>query len=182
MAKREDITPELLRQLLYCDFEKGKLYWYIKPSGKIERESRLKTWNSRYSNHEAFTTKDDKGYFVGRIFKLPFKAHRVIWALYHGEWPQNEIDHINRNKADNRISNLRDVTSSQNNQNKSLKSSNKTGVSGVYWDEARSKWRATIGIEGKQIYLGRFAAFDKAARVRILTERDLFSINRGEQL
>lgn len=96
--------------------------------------------------------------------------HRLIVSAKCGE----EVDHISRDKLDNRSSNLRIVTRSQNGKNLSLKSNNTSGVSGVYWHKQREKWCARITVEGKTIALGLFDDIETARRVRKIAEIKYF--------
>ena len=80
----------------------------------------------------------------------------------HGEWPAQQIDHINQNKSDNRIANLREVDSFANCQNVGANARNKSGVKGVCW--VGNKWRAMIHHRGTNIYLGVFDRIEDAAR------------------
>jgi hypothetical protein len=89
--------------------------------------------------------------------------HRVAWFLHYGEWPSEFIDHINGVKNDNRISNLRLATPSQNLQNRGRPKNNTSGRKGVSWIKFYSKWQATIRVGKKNIYLGRFSCIEKAA-------------------
>lgn len=84
------------------------------------------------------------------------------------------VDHVNRNTLDNRISNLRIASHSQNNMNKSLQSNNTSGVTGVRFDKNRNKWVAKIKKDGKTIHLGYFTNKDDAIRKRLLAEKKLF--------
>lgn len=90
-------------------------------------------------------------------------VHRIAWALYHGEYPAVEIDHINGNGADNRISNLRLATSAQNNQNRRLSSRNKSGVKGVFRVKSGKPWRVCIGHGCGKYYITQFDDFAEAA-------------------
>jgi hypothetical protein len=95
-----------------------------------------------------------------------YSAHRLAWLWVHGTWPP-EIDHLNRDKADNRISNLRAATPALNALNRELLVTNRSGVAGVrYLDGRRSPWHAFIRVNGKQITLGFFAEKERAAGVR----------------
>ena len=93
-----------------------------------------------------------------------YKAHHLAWVYVYGEWP-DEIDHINNNPLDNRISNLRKATRLKNSYNKRLTSKNTSGVKGVSWDKNRKKWFAKINANGKQIALGRFDFLDDAKKI-----------------
>lgn len=77
--------------------------------------------------------------------------------------PSGEIDHINRNKTDNRIANLRSVSRSVNQQNNGLRADNKSGFVGVHWLSTKSRWRAVITLNGKKHLLGSFASKEAAA-------------------
>ena len=96
-----------------------------------------------------------------------YAAHRLAWLYMTGVWPDHEIDHENRNGTDNRWVNLRDG-SKINTKNYSMSSCNTSGVTGVGWDNNKSKWRATghyTDSEGKyrQKFLGYFTEIDGAA-------------------
>lgn len=90
-----------------------------------------------------------------------YKAHRVSWLIHNGKWPDNEIDHINRDRSDNRISNLRDVAHRDNMNNMDQVDSAK----GYY--KSGNKYKAQIRMNGKQVYLGRFDNEEKAKQAYI---------------
>jgi len=89
-------------------------------------------------------------------------AHRLAWLYTHGNWPAKEIDHINRNRQDNRIDNLRDVTRSENALNIGPHADGSSGSRGVSWDKIRKGWRVQLRIKGKQTYVGVFKNIDEA--------------------
>lgn len=91
-----------------------------------------------------------------------YHAHRLAVLYMTGEWPEQVVDHINRDKADNRWSNLRVASQSQNMANVDVRQSNTSGHPGVTWDKSRSKWRAQIRIDGVKTNLGRFEHFEDA--------------------
>jgi hypothetical protein len=111
-------------------------------------------------------TKDIRGYLKFTFKGTEYLAHRVCWFLHNGYWPKI-IDHINHDKQDNRIENLRDVDSKANNMNQSLRASNKIGLSGVYWCKEKRKWRAQIRDNGKKKSLGTFNNLFDAAAIAI---------------
>jgi hypothetical protein len=96
--------------------------------------------------------------------KKLYLAHRLAWFWMNGEWPDGEIDHINRNKADNRLSNLRVVTRSENELNKSLQSRNKAGATGVSFCKATGKWQVSRRVGGISQWRGRHACLADAVK------------------
>lgn len=102
-------------------------------------------------------------------------AHRAAWFLTHGDWPANEIDHVNSNRADNRLANLRLASRSENAQNaRGARSSNmSSGLLGVHWNKAAQKWQAEIVIDGKSKHLGLFECKHKASEVYLSAKREL---------
>jgi hypothetical protein len=103
------------------------------------------------------------GYRVVCIDYKQYLAHRLAWFYVHGSWPK-EIDHINRDRSDNRMANLRLATRGQNNMNTGLRSDNKSGHTGITWHKGSNKWRATIHHNGKQIQVGMFDTIEEAAK------------------
>ena len=106
---------------------------------------------------------DRKGHLAGKIAGRHFKAHRVAWALHYGHWPKADIDHINGNPADNRISNLRLATNQQNQFNSKGRSGS-SKFKGVSWKAADKKWQVRISIGGKLKHAGYFTKEEDAAR------------------
>ena len=99
------------------------------------------------------------------------KAHRLAWFYVYGSWPNDQIDHINRNKTDNRIANLREVTNKQNQQNASKRSDNTSGHPGVSWYKRDSKWQARIKHNQKDTHLGYFENLEEAIAARKAAEK-----------
>ena len=92
-----------------------------------------------------------------------YLAHRLAWLYVNELWPQNELDHVNLNGLDNRLSNLREATKAENQRNTRAPRTNKSGVKGVFWRRDLKKWRAAIQVNGKSIHLGVFIEKDSAA-------------------
>lgn len=92
-------------------------------------------------------------------------AHRAIWCLTFGFVP-TAIDHINGVRDDNRLSNLREVSTVQNNRNACRRKDNSSGVTGVYWHPQKRKWRAQIAVEGRDKHLGYFSSIRQAIAAR----------------
>lgn len=101
-------------------------------------------------------------------------AHRVAWAIVHGAWPDGDIDHINGERSDNRICNLRLATRSQNLQNiRKIRGDNRCGVTGVFFNAKHNKWQAQITSNGKGKYLGLFEDKSSAAQAYATAKREL---------
>ena len=141
----------------------GELIHRPRDKSLFKNNQSYSSWHSRCLNKPVLK-KNNSGYLVATIFKSFFNAHRVCWLLYYGEMPKGQIDHINGIKDDNRISNLRDVTTQENLKNKRLYKNNKSGFMGVSWDRKAKKWRSQISIDKKLIVLGLF--IDKAEAVK----------------
>ena len=86
----------------------------------------------------------DSGYVEIQIGDKRPRAHRLAWLMTYGEWPPGDIDHADRDKSNNRISNLRIITASQQCQNTDITPLNTSGKRGVHWDTKSGKWRARI--------------------------------------
>ncbi|MFV1475972.1 HNH endonuclease [Serratia marcescens] len=127
----------------------------------------LFTWVNPLSNRVQVGaiagTKITGGYLGINIRGKRYAAHRLAWFYVHGEWPEKEIDHIDRNPLNNAIANLRDVNRVVNALNTGAKSGNTSGIKGVTWCSKRNQWQAQIHLSGKNITLGRFETIDEAA-------------------
>lgn len=168
-------SPEMLRKLLRCEPETGKLFWRERSvdlftDGKQSANHNCAAWNAKFAGKEAFTSVGSHGYYQGAIFNSPHLIHRVIWAMVNGEWPSDQVDHINGDKLDNRPENLRDVTSQENLRNQKMYCNNTSGHTGVRWYKGRRKWRATIHVSGKRTHLGYFTSKDDAIAARKAAE------------
>ncbi len=97
-------------------------------------------------------------YRLGKNYRL----HRLAWLLTYGEWPEKFIDHINGDRKDNRIKNLREVLNSENLMNCKRYSNNKSGIKGVSWDKKRRKWRVTLTASKKTSHLGYLESLEDA--------------------
>ncbi len=185
--KRKLPSPRVLRRLLSYDPETGELRWkkrpvwlFKKPSGAKTRRWRASYWNNRYATHRAFTSKDRHGYHQGNLFNTVYRAHRLIWVLHHGTWPEADIDHINGDRSDNRIENLRSVSRMENLQNVRLRPNNTSGIVGVSWMPKLSKWQAYINVNRKRLPLGQFKNKSDAIAARKAAEKKYgFHPNHG---
>lgn len=108
---------------------------------------------------------DKDGYLNVNIKNKRNRGHRLAWFMYYGSWPVSSLDHINQNKLDNRISNLREVTHSENNRNIGIKTSNTSGIPGVIWDKKSEKWSVQIRTDLGRLYLGMYEDIELAELV-----------------
>jgi hypothetical protein len=92
-----------------------------------------------------------RGYLRIWIDGRSYKAHRVAWALHNGEWPTGQVDHINGDRADNRITNLRIATQSEQNANSSKRRNSKSGIRGVSFHRATGKHTARLTVQGRLV-------------------------------
>lgn len=114
-----------------------------------------------------------KGYRQIAMLGTRFMAHRLAWLYVHGVWPEDQIDHINQNKDDNRIVNLRPATNKQNQENISFWKKNTSGRRGVRFH--RGRWFAEIKQYKKTLHIGTFDNIIDAVAARIRAERELFT-------
>jgi len=159
---RRDFTREEVLALLDYDPETGIFRWKIESNshgGKI------------HPGDEAGTVKD--GYVQITVFGRQYRAHHLAWLIVTGEWPpaDREIDHENRNRADNRWRNLRLAVRAQNIMNSAPRRDNKSGHKGVSWRRDIQKWHARISVRGRILLLGNFDTIEEAAAVRKEAER-----------
>jgi hypothetical protein len=173
----EKLTVDDVRRFLHYDPETGRLWWKLRSYDTFYGDKKIqidrgKVWNQRFAGRRAFTSKS-LGYFVGTVTGCKVYAHRIAWIHYYGEMPAEGrlIDHINGDKTDNRISNLRLVTRQQNIHNKP----GRGGTSrhkGVQWSKTARKWVAVLRHEGKNRHLGFFNSEEDAA-ARYIQEADM---------
>lgn len=156
--------PATLYELLSVDYEIGRLWWKTRERRWFNSVNKWRGWNTRYAGTEAFTAIRANGYAVGNLLGFHIRKHHVIWCMAFGFWPK-EVDHVNGDRADNRLTNLRLVDRQANTRNASLSTRNKSGVIGVRQVES-GKWLVEIGINHKTIGLGRYNSMEEAVIIR----------------
>lgn len=179
-SARHPIDIETLRELIAYDPLTGRLTWKARGLHLCASDAHMRRWNVVYGGTPALASKNG-GYGRGHLFGGTYYAHRVAWALHHGEWPAGDVDHINHDRADNRICNLRDCSAKENKRNLSLYRNNKLGEAGIYWVPHCRKWKAIVGNSGgRQHYLGLFEERSDAVAARKRKLADLgFHPNHG---
>lgn len=98
------------------------------------------------------------GYIQISVLNKKYAAHRLAWLYMTGDWPIDQIDHINGIRDDNRLCNLRECSQSENMMNIPKNKSNKSGIKGVFFDSHAKKWRASCRLDGKKVFLGSFVS------------------------
>lgn len=152
---------EDLHRLLICDAARGVLIWRA-------RDAACRAWNSRYAGKLALAHVGASGYARGAILDRSFAAHRVIYAMHHGEWPAPglEIDHINGIRHDNRIENLRLVTRDQNRANAGKRPRRAPASRFIGVVPNGSGWSASLIHQRRKYWGGTYRTEDEAARAR----------------
>jgi hypothetical protein len=158
---KTELTAQRLRELFHYDPETGVF-------------TRLATRRTDRVGARA-ATRHSNGYIRFTVDARHQYAHRLAWLYVHGRWPSGDIDHINHDKRDNRIANLRDVSRSVNAQNQiAARSNNRTsGVLGVSWNKSAGKWGASIQVESRLRHLGLFSSVDEARAAYLTAKRAL---------
>lgn len=164
------LTPAQLQGLLSYDSGTGLLTWLTRApasfwGGEAYRSGWAERWNRERAGKVAGTV-GPLGYRQITIAGRSYRAHRVAWAIVHGAWPEMSLDHIDHDRDNNRIANLRQATPGQNARNKTLPRNNRSGHIGVSFHSASGKWRAAVCQDGKKTEIGRFNTPDEAAAAR----------------
>lgn len=149
MGKWTHITQEYLFSILSYDKKTGIFIWK-------HRYDVRDAWNDRYAGKVAGCINPSDGYRYIAINKKLYPAHRLAWIYCFGKLPENNLDHINADKLDNRIDNLRIASITENSWNTNKKNNNKTGMKGVSLHSYGHKWQSFIVVNKKRIYLGLF--------------------------
>jgi hypothetical protein len=160
------LTQQALKEIITYDHETGIFRWINMRRG----------WADLSGKKAGY--KEVKGYIVIQINEFQYKAHRLAWLYFYGAWPSNQIDHINGDKTNNQICNLREATTIENCRNTGAKSTNTSGFKGVFYIKQRAKrpWQASVCIKGKMIYLGSFSTAEEASLAYEAAAKERFGV------
>ena len=158
-----------LRELLHYDSESGVFTWRVRP-----------TKRSRVRPGDVAGVVNHKGYRYIGVEGARCLAHRLAWFYSYEVWPTNEVDHVDRCPTNNSLSNLRDVTHAENQQNKqkAYVGNKSSGMLGVCLDRRNSKWKAHIQAFGVRKHIGFFDT-KEAARVAYLSAKQTLHVHAG---
>ena len=151
------IDVERLKDVLDYSPESGLLFW-------------RKRLSIRINKGDVAGCRGLRGYIILKVDGVGLFAHRAAWAIYYGSWPNGIIDHIDRDRTNNKICNLRISNAADNAHNCSIRKNNTSGVHGVSFDKRSGKWLAKICINRKQIFLGHFERIEDARIARVNAE------------
>ena len=162
------LTQKRLKELLHYNPSTGVFTWLIRRGGTAKIGT-------------IAGSKCKRGYVAIAIDLKLYRAHRLAWLYVYGYLPEHGIDHIKRDRSDNRIEKLREASSQCNTRNTGNWSINTSGVKGVFWQKARGKWQSQITVNKHTTYLGTFSEFDEAVFARLAAEQCL-NWNRCDSL
>lgn len=171
MKNTELIGVEALSSFLSYDSTTGIVTW------KTDHNSRAKKGQEFGTSHSHRRTSYKQANLLGKCYQV----HRVAWALHYGAWPVGQIDHIDHDGLNNRIENLREVSTTDNCRNRRRRRDNKSGVTGVTWCNNTKKWKSEIRVNRRLIYLGVFRSVEEAAKARLAASKEFgFHTNHGK--
>ena len=162
-----EIKLNRLKEIMKYDPDTG-VFIYLVNRGRQRKAGDTVGFVSQKSFHNG------GGYRIIAVDEREYAAHRLAWFYHYGTWPDEFIDHINGLRDDNRISNLRIATRSQNMANRSKQSNNTSGLKGVSFNKRARKWVSCIQKEGKYIYLGLHETKERAYSVYCRAAKEMF--------
>jgi hypothetical protein len=167
--KEEYISQELVKALFH----------YCPATGLFTRKI---TTGSKAKIGSIAGSMQESGYVLLEINGNRYRAHRVAWLYMYGKFPDGLLDHINRDKADNAINNLREASVQQNSQNRAVRLNSSTGYTGVSIDKRSNRYRAYITVDGRQKALGYYSTAEEAALAYNTAAKEHFGEFRNENI
>ena len=149
MKKHLKIDVEKCKELF--EYRDGKLIWKVRTANNVK------------VGDVAGSLSKSTGYYIVQIDGKRFRVSRIIYAMHFGDPGGMQVDHVNQNRKDNRIENLRLVTNQENQRNTTKQKNNSSGITGVSWDKGKQKWQVEIYVDGKNIHCGYFIHLGAAA-------------------
>ena len=153
------LTQGLVQHLFNYDLETGVLKWRNPPGIKVKKGAHAGTKAGKY--------------YRIKIYGKNYRVHRIIWLYVYGYFPENEIDHIDRNGQNNKINNLREVSRQCNMRNSKLASNSTSAVKGVSFAKNCFMWKAHITVNKQKYSLGFYSDYIEAVCIRLAAEQCL---------
>lgn len=147
-----------LKELFNYDELNGEFTWKISKKYSKRKAGSIAGWITK------------SGYIQIEIDGVAYLVHRLIFLYVYGKWPTDQIDHVDGARNNNRLVNLREVTRSENQRNRTINKNNTSGITGVYWTKNTNNWFAAIGLNGKLKHLGYFTNKEDAIVARKAAE------------
>lgn len=166
------LTQDQLKEVLHYSPETGVFTWLVSPCPRLRKGAEAGCVNIQ----------SGKPYRVVGVRYQLYPAHRLAFLYMTGEFPEDQVDHIDGNGCNNIWSNLRAVTGLENQKNRRKNANNTSGRTGIYWNVNRNRWVSRIMVEGKSKYLGCFTNKEDAIAARKKAEAELgFHKNHGTE-
>ncbi len=175
------LTQEILKELLSYNPETGVFTWRARAMCWFISQESAEHWNMRFAHTEAGSF-NKNGYLAISIDGKDYLAQNLVWLYVHGRMPHDILDHEDHVKSNNKLSNLRETSQGGNCRNRSMNKNNKSGCSGVIWNEATQRWHVQLG-NGKGKHLGSANNLFDAACIRKSAElKQGYHKNHGKRL
>jgi hypothetical protein len=158
MKMKRTVTRDEILEVL--DYKNGKFFWKQRSEKHFKTKTSCKIWNSKYAEKEA-GYRDYRGYIFISVKDKRFLAHRLAWCYVYGEFPKDDIDHINCDRSDNRIENLRPATKTQNLANQP-RTRGEVNYKGVSLDKRNGRFLSRIRVNNKSFHIGSFDTAEEA--------------------
>jgi hypothetical protein len=155
----EKLTQSVLKEKLRYDPETGEFVWLVPDSNRVKPGA-----VAGYTQH---------GYVKIQLLGKSYLAHRLAFLYMTGSHPVSQVDHVNRNRGENRWTNLREATPAENTRNAKRRTDNTSGYKGVYWHAIMGKWKALIRANRGTIHIGYFDTAREAAIAYVLESLEL---------
>lgn len=160
-----NLTADYVREVIHYDPDTGNLIWK-------HRKDKAEPWNARWSGKIAGCLRKD-GYITIKLCDHAYRASRIAWLWMTGKSPAEQIDHVDMDRSNNKWTNLRQATRSENACNRKVQSNNKSGLKGAYWDKRSSQWKIDIR-KGGERFCGSFFTPEDAHVAYCDVARSLF--------
>lgn len=156
----------------FCGLSLNEIKQHIKYDAKNGCFYRKQT-NNQHKVGEIAGNKRKNGYVILKVCGVNILAHRLVWLFEYGEWPKECLDHIDGDKSNNKIKNLREATYAQNKCNSKVRKDNELGLKGVNFDKKLKRYRARIFYNGKNLSLGSYNTKEEAHAVYVAKAKEI---------